>query len=445
MYFWIDFKFNRKFVKKKKYYENAFLWPTELIISIKQIKPKTSNSEKYNSPLLKLFFNYFSKILPRNYEFEVLKAKKRMEDLNSSNLFFQLPEGTTKYFENLNKILGITSRSLFSSSVSCQITYGACCIQDCLAKYMGFSIVFHYGHSCLVSILNCITWIIYIFIEIKYDFSFLLESIEKIFCPEKDRISLTSTIQFSSELKLVKIFLSQIFMILNIPQTKPLSPGEILGCTSYETEKNSGALYIGDGKFHVESVLLFNPNLKIVQFNPFKRSLVLLGFKFTETLSERVNFIENSLFLPRQVNLIFGILGRQGNIKILRTIQSLASQKRFKKSVYMATEIENDRLNVLNGNSKDLWIQLSCPRLSLDWGFYFKNILLTPFEFGIFTKTTKIYNNLFPMDFYSKIGKFWGSYSILSIQFKIHYFGEYYLLTKKYNYFRNFILADKNE
>lgn len=444
MYFWIDFKLNSKFVNNKNQ-KCVFLWPLELIISIKQIKPKTSNSEKYKSLLLILFFKYFSKILPRNYEFEVLKTKKRIEDLTSSKIFFQLPEGTTKYFQNLNKIFGITSRSLFSTSVSCQITYGACCIQDCLAKYMGFSTVFHYGHSCLVSILNCIIWIIYIFIEIKYDFSFLLESIEEIFCPEKDRISLTSTIQFSSELKFVKILLSRIFMILNIPQTKPLSPGEILGCTSFKTENNSGTLYIGDGKFHIESVLLFNPNIKIVQFNPFKRSLVLLGFKFTETLSERVNFIENSLYLPRQVNLIFGVLGRQGNVKILRTIESLVSQKGFKKNVYMATEILNDRLNILNGNSKDLWVQLSCPRLSLDWGFYFKNILLTPFEFGIFTKTTKIYNNLFPMDFYSKIGKFWGSYSILSIQFKIHYFGEYYLLTKKYNYFRNFILPDKNE
>lgn len=445
MYFWIDFKLNSKFVKKDNNYEYAFLWPLEIIISTNQIKSKTSDSEKYNSHLLILFFKYFSKILPRNYEFEVLKAKKRINDLTSSKLFFQLPEGTTKYFENLNKIFGITSRSLFSTSVSCQITYGACCIQDCLAKYMGFSIIFHYGHSCLVSILNCIIWIIYIFIEIKYDFSFLLESIGEIFCPEKDKISLTSTIQFSSELKLIKIFLSQTFMILNIPQTKPLSPGEILGCTSFETENNSCILYIGDGKFHIESVLLFNPNIKIVQFNPFKRSLVLLGFKFTETLNERVNFIENSLFLPRQINLIFGVLGRQGSIKILRTIQSLASQKRFKKNVYMATEIENDRLNILNGNSKDLWVQLSCPRLSLDWGFYFKNILLTPFEFGILTKTTKIYNNFFPMDFYSKIGKFWGSYSILFLQFKLEYSKEYYLLTKKYNYFKNFILPSINE
>ena len=446
MYYWIDFKFNCGFVKRnKKIYQYALIWPPELIILVKQFKIKALNIEKFKSTLLELFFKYFFQTLPRNYEFEILKMKKRTEIFSSAKLFFQLPEGTTKYFKNLNTILQNISRSIFSTSVSCQITYGACCIQDCLVRYNGFSQIFHYGHSCLVSISNCIVWIIYIFIEIKYDFSFLLESIKEIFSPHKDKISLTCTIQFSSEIKLIKTFLSQVFTVLDAPQNKPLSPSEILGCTSFRTENNSGIIYIGDGKFHVESVLLFNPNIKILQFNPFKRSLVLLGFKFTETLSERKNFIEKSLFLTREVNFIFGTLGRQGSIKILKTMESLAFQKKFRKNVYLASEIENTRLNSLSRNSRSVWVQLSCPRLSLDWGFYFKNIILTPFEFSILTKTTKLYVNFLPMDFYSKIGKFWGSYSILSLKFKLEYFYENFLTVKKYNYFKNFISVHLNE
>lgn len=440
MFKWVELKINSGSTNIIFKDQNQFFyWPTELNISAYHSMSKRKKERIQNSLVLKLFYKHFCHFLPWNYVFEVQKTKERIDSLFSSNLFFQMPEGLGRYYGNLCKIFKKISQSVFSLSISCQVTYGACCIQDCLAKNFCSSILIHYGHSCLISILNCIVSVIYIFIEIKYDFLFLIQSIKGIFSKQRDRLMLTSTIQFSSELKLIKVHLSKIFRLLTIPQTKPLSPGEVLGCTSFLTKNQSGVIYIGDGKFHIESVLYFNPNIKIIQFNPFTRSLILIGFKFTEILTERENFIEKGVFFSRSCNFIFGGLGRQGNTKILKTLKFLAELKKMKNSIYITTEIETNRLEILSGNLNNLWVQLSCPRISLDWGFYFKNLVITPFEFSILTRSTKWRKNFIPMDFYSKPGKFWSSYSVHKKQFVVNIATDFYLLFKKYNYFKNFI------
>jgi len=435
---WCDFKLNIKFIKNIEKFDDY--WPIELNISVKKFKFYNKKKKNTDSLILKLFLRLFSQILPYNYVFEVKKTKERIGELFLNKMFIQLPEGMTKYFSILRRIFGKISHSVSVLYLSCQITYGACCIQDCLGKNFGSSIVFHYGHSCLVSILNCILSVVYIFIEIKYDFSFLIQTIREFFCTDRDRLMITSTVQFSSELKIIKVYISMLFNILEIPQTKPLSPGEVLGCTSFLTEDQSGVVYIGDGKFHIESVLFFNPNIKIIQFNPFNKLLTLLGFKFTEIIIERESFIEKAIFFPKSCNFIFGALGRQGSVKILKTITFLATAHQIKPIIYVGTEINNNRLNTINGNFSNLWVQLSCPRISLDWGHYFKNLVITSFEFSIFMRSTKINKNFIPMDFYSKIGNFWTSYSGLKIQFNLHIPKKKYLIYKKYNYFKNFIL-----
>jgi len=436
---WCEFKLNKRFMKIMQNTERSDnFWPLELNIPIKKFKLYFKKKKKSDSIVLKLFLKYFSQILPHNYIFEVEKTKKRIRNLFLNKIFIQLPEGMTVYFDKLNKIFKKVSQSVSVLYLSCQITYGACCIQDCLAKSFGSSIVFHYGHSCLVSILNCIVSIIYIFIEIKYDFSFLIERVKGLFCTDRDKLMITSTVQFSSELQLIKVYLSIIFKSLEIPQTKPLSPGEVLGCTSFSTGNQSGVIYIGDGKFHIESVLFFNPNVKIIQFNPFTRCLILLGFKFTEIIIERENFIEKAIFSPRSCNFFFGAL-RQGSVKILKTINFLANMNKIKPVIYIGTEINSNRLNMINGNISNLWVQLSCPRISLDWGHYFKSIILNPFEFSVFMRSTKLNKNFVPMDFYSKMGNFWTSYSKLKMEFAIYNPRKKYLVFIKYNYFKNFI------
>jgi 2-(3-amino-3-carboxypropyl)histidine synthase len=75
-----------------------------------------------------------------------------------------------------------------------------------------------------------------------------------------------------------------------LPQTKPRSKGEVLGCTSpvidespeivensedkpdQPLKKKAGiVIFIGDGRFHIESCMIRNPHLIFYQYDPFKQ------------------------------------------------------------------------------------------------------------------------------------------------------------------------------
>merc|ERR1712048_623699 len=55
------------------------------------------------------------------------------------------------------------------------------------------------------------------------------------------------------------------------------------------------------------------------------------------------------------------------------------------------------------------WVQVACPRLSMDWGDAFSTPLLTPYEahvaFGV-----QAYKKSYPMDYYSNKGGPWSNY-----------------------------------
>lgn len=63
------------------------------------------------------------------------------------------------------------------------------------------------------------------------------------------------------------------------------------------------------------------------------------------------------------------------------------------------------------------FVQVACPRLSIDWGKYFEKPLLTPYEFyAVMGKTTFSNDSRlemmsgYPMDYYSDNGGEWTNY-----------------------------------
>ena len=61
----------------------------------------------------------------------------------------------------------------------------------------------------------------------------------------------------------------------------------------------------------------------------------------------------------------------------------------------------------------DCWIQIACPRLSIDWGHHFSKPFLSSYEaFALFeeAKFPKTKEERYPMDFYSDQGGEWTNY-----------------------------------
>jgi 2-(3-amino-3-carboxypropyl)histidine synthase len=60
-----------------------------------------------------------------------------------------------------------------------------------------------------------------------------------------------------------------------VPQEKPRSPGEVLGCTSPVLAAGSTVLFVADGRFHLESAMIRNPSCTFHQYNPYTGRLTL--------------------------------------------------------------------------------------------------------------------------------------------------------------------------
>lgn len=147
------------------------------------------------------------------------------------------------------------------------MTYGACCIDDLTATALDCQLLVHYGHSCLIPIDRTSSInVLYVFVDIKFDSVHFLETIKLNF-PIGTKLAFVSTIQFVTSLHAVANELRKVGYEIIIPQSRPLSAGEILGCTSPSVPADTNAIvYLGDGRFHLESIMIANPEIRAFRY-----------------------------------------------------------------------------------------------------------------------------------------------------------------------------------
>ncbi|XP_070572752.1 2-(3-amino-3-carboxypropyl)histidine synthase subunit 1-like isoform X2 [Ptychodera flava] len=276
------------------------------------------------------------------------------------------------------------------------VTYGACCVDDYTAKALGADLMVHYGHSCLVPIDTTEgIKMLYVFVDIKIDTQHLTETVRHNFTAGTS-IALVSTIQFVTALQAAHQELSGDYKIL-VPQSKPLSPGEILGCTSPHLQNVDVIIYIGDGRFHLESIMIANPEIPAYRYDPYSKVFSREYYETKEMHQVRRDAISRASKAKR-FGLILGTLGRQGSPKIFEHLQSKITECGCEYVSVLLSEIFPDKLKCFQ--DVDAWIQVACPRLSIDWGAAFEKPLLTPYEASVALQQID-WQSTYPMDFYA--------------------------------------------
>lgn len=159
------------------------------------------------------------------------------------------------------------------------------------------------------------------------------------------------TIQFASSMHLVQTALKDHFPHLNVPQVKPLSPGEVLGCTSPQIEGVDALVFIADGRFHLESVMIANPELQAYRYDPYPKVLSIEKYDLPEMMGIRHDAIEAAKGAQR-FGIILGTLGRQGNPLILDRLKALLEQRGKQFFVLLLSEIFPDKVICMNALSR---------------------------------------------------------------------------------------------
>lgn len=194
------------------------------------------------------------------------------------------------------------------------------------------------------------------------------------------------TIQFASAIREAKVELEDLGFRVLVPQAKPLSAGEVLGCTAPKVSRNllggeigeSVLVFVADGRFHLEAFMIANPGIKAFRYDPYLGKLFLEEYDHVGMKNSRKNAILKARE-ARSWGVVLGTLGRQGNPKILERLEKKMRERGFDYTVVLMSELSPVRIALFE-DSVDAWIQIACPRLSIDWGEAFVKPVLTPFE-----------------------------------------------------------------
>ncbi|CAJ0831691.1 3_t:CDS:10 [Entrophospora sp. SA101] len=333
------------------------------------------------------------KQLPDNYNFEIHKTIWNIQKSKVKKVALQFPEGLLMFACTIADI--IESFCNVETLIMGDVTYGACCVDDFTANALGCDYMIHYGHSCLVPVNVTTIKTMYVFVDIGIDVEHFVETVKLNFEQNK-KLAIVGTIQFVGAIQTAKILLEKNY-ILTVPQIKPLSPGEILGCTSPIIGEKDALIYLGDGRFHLESIMIANPNVPAFRYDPYSKKFTRERYDHKEMLMLRKHAIEISK-KAKKYGLILGTLGRQGSSKVLEHLEEKIKSNKLDYVCVLLSEIFPDKLAQFQ--DIDAWIQIACPRLSIDWGYAFSKPLLSPYEASVVLNSINWQEN-YPMDFYS--------------------------------------------
>ena len=363
---------------------------------LNQVPPEILNDTAINDSIA---------LLPPNYSFEIHKTIHRIRSSGSIKVALQMPEGLLMFATTISDILTQFCPGI-ETLIMGDVTYGACCIDDYTARALGCDLLVHYAHSCLIPVDVTKIKTLYVFVDISIDTSHLLATLERNFQTGKT-IAMVGTIQFNGTLHTIKPVLERAGFKILIPQITPLSKGEILGCTSPRLSNDiiDLILYLGDGRFHLESIMIHNPSLPAYRYDPYSRKLTRETYEHDEMQTLRRDAIRTAK-KAKKWGLILGSLGRQGNPHTMTLIESTLNERGIPFINILLSEIFPGKLALMDDIG--CWVQIACPRLSIDWGYAFPKPLLTPYEALITLEVRDEWKTanegVYPMDFYAKDG-----------------------------------------
>eukprot|EP00210_Caulerpa_lentillifera_P006187 g5911.t1 len=351
------------------------------------------------------------RVLPSNYNFEILKTVWRLKQAKAKSVALQFPEGLLMYSLIISDIL-----KRFSDITNCfvlgDVTYGACCIDDFTARALECDFLVHYGHSCLVPVDVTSVLCLYVFVTIEINMDHFVETMKQNFTP-MTHLALAGTIQFSPAVHGAKEELMKFFKAITVPQIRPLSPGEVLGCTAPKLSQSIDALvFIADGRFHLEAIMIANPGVPAFRYDPYNTVLTHEEFWHQKMRKQRTESIKKASTATKW-GIVLGALGRQGNPAIVEKLNRLLIESKRQIFNFVMSEILPDKINRIRG--VEAWVQVGCPRLSIDWGSGFDKPVLTPYEAMVAMNSAPGFwmdeneEGDYPMDYYAKDGGPWSS------------------------------------
>jgi 2-(3-amino-3-carboxypropyl)histidine synthase len=268
-------------------------------------------------------------------------------------------------------------------------TYGACCVDDTLARALGAGLLVHFGHAGVVP--RAVTdaqdgsfAVLYVrAVARAWSEAAAADAIAQALAgtggaATPSRVALVSTAQFSRGLPRLCELLRGRGVDAFLPQIGELGPGEILGCTAPAMPPDVRAiLFVGDGRFHVEAAAMANPTARTMRYDPYTQKVTDQPLDAAELARIRADAVAKAR-AAKIVGIAFSTLGRQASRMTLARIEAALDTAQVEHVAFCMDDVSPAA--VAQYPEIDAWVQLACPRLSIDWSSGFSVPILTAHE-----------------------------------------------------------------
>jgi 2-(3-amino-3-carboxypropyl)histidine synthase len=122
-------------------------------------------------------------------------------------------------------------------------------------------------------------------------------------------------------------------------------------------------------------VLIYRHNVR--RYDPYNRKLTIETYDHAGMRAVRRRMIEAAAS-AKHWGVVLGTLGRQGNPRIVMQLQQHLAARGSSITTVLLSEVSPPKLAAIG--HVEAWVQVACPRLSIDWGEGFAKPTLTPYE-----------------------------------------------------------------
>lgn len=152
--------------------------------------------------------------------------------------------------------------------------------------------------------------------------------------------------------------------------------------------------------------MIKNSHLIYYQYNPYNQQFTEEKYDTEKMQKIRLSEVDKARD-AKFFGIILGTLGRQGSTTILEELENLFEKRNRDFFVVLMSEISLDKLKRFE--DVDAWVQIACPRLSIDWGHFSEKPLLNTYEAFLCLNEVE-WRGTYPMDYYSDEGGPWANY-----------------------------------
>ena len=120
-------------------------------------------------------------------------------------------------------------------------------------------------------------------------------------------------------------------------------------------------IYVGDGRFHLESIMIANENVEAYRYDPYSKIFSREYYEFEQMKTNRQRQIEKSLVAINKTGnnqelsknslnygFILSTLGRQGSPKIMENLMEKLAELNKNFFIVLMSEIFPEKLKLFN-------------------------------------------------------------------------------------------------